>query len=232
MDENDWDEWIAKVCEADPLPGAVCDDARIVTDRGSPLTTEEIDRAIDQLAKWQSAKVFSGHVMQLCSRCSSSDYFLQPRLKFLHDAFVLAEFAIKRNADQIRLASRNERWPDGQVKISTHTFNVEVTSTHGGRKLGEEYRKTKGTELVVEYDPVEDWVARADSIPEYLDQAIRDKIDMNYSSPCWLVVYLNISEWDIRQEQIRQVIAGTISRYSDQFENISVLWKGRLYSGH
>jgi hypothetical protein len=121
-------------------------------------------------------------------------------------------------------------WPDGYVKIQTRTINVEVTSTHGGRKLGEEYRRVKGAQFVVEHDPVEDWVARAESIPKYLDEAIRDKVEKKDSSACWLVVYLNISERDIQHEQVKQVIAGTISRYRDRFENISVLWKKGLYS--
>ncbi|SIO55943.1 hypothetical protein SAMN05443247_08163 [Bradyrhizobium erythrophlei] len=44
------------------------------------------------------------------------------------------------------------------------------------------------------------------------------------------MVYLNIDEWGIRQTQIEQVIIDTIFRYRDRFENLSVLWKGKLYS--
>jgi hypothetical protein len=233
MDDNDWDNWIDKVFAAEPIPDEeVSDEAWTVTPCGPPLTDEEINIALDRLTGWQSPNSFRDDVLQLCSRCSPSDYFSQPRLKFLHDAFVLAKFATKRSVDQIRLASRDERWPDGHVKIGSRTFNVEVTSTHGDRKLGQEYRKVKDADPVIEEDPIEDWIARADSIPEYLEKAIRDKIDMNYSSPCWLVVYLNISEWGIRQNQIEQMIAATVSCYGEKFENISVLWKGKLYSDH
>ena len=103
-----------------------------------------------------------------------------------------------------------------------------MTSTHGDRKLGEEYRKPSGWRS----DPVEDWVARAESIPEYLDKAISDKVNRYEAAcnACWLAVYLNIDEWGIGQTQIEQVIADTISRYRDRFENLSVLWKGKLYS--
>jgi hypothetical protein len=78
---------------------------------------------------------------------------------------------------------------------------------------------------------LDDWVARADSIPEYLDKAIGDKVNRYGAArnACWLVVYLNIDEWGIRQTQIEQVIADTIFRYRDRFENLSVLWKGKLY---
>jgi hypothetical protein len=227
MPRDDFDDWIDKACAADPLSDDVGDDAWTVGPRGPPLTSEEIDAAGIRLAKWQSAEVFSADVMALCNRCLSSDYFRQPRLNFLQDAFVLAEFAVKRRVDHVRLAAPKEQWPDGYVKIQGNDFNIEVTSTHGGRRLCDEYRKVENAQPVA--DPVEDWIARADLIPKFLDEAISRKAGKNYGSPCWLVVYLNISEWGIRQEQIEQVIAGTISRYRDRFENVTVLWKGKLY---
>ncbi|MCP1912688.1 hypothetical protein J2R96_005168 [Bradyrhizobium elkanii] len=65
-----------------------------------------------------------------------------------------------------------------------------------------------------------------------MDSAIRDKVTRYGArySDCWLVVYLNIHEWGIRQRQIEQVIAETMIRYSDYFQEVSVLWKGNLYS--
>jgi Arm DNA-binding domain len=129
-----------------------------------------------------------------------------------------------------RKAERNsgtfsERWPDGFVKLDGQTHNVEVTSTHGGRKLGQEYRKVSGPTK----DPVENWIARGDSIPKYLDEVIGAKKKKNYASPCWLVVYLNISKYGIRQAETEQVIAATKARYAEGFVAISVLWKGKLY---
>jgi hypothetical protein len=147
MPREDFDDWIDKACEADPLPNDVGDDSWTVAPRGPPLTQQEIDAAGTRLAKWQSAEVFSKDVMELRNRCSSSDFF---------QAFILAEFATKRRVDQVMLAAPNERWPDGYVKIQDLAFNVEVTSTHGGRKLGDEYRRVEGDQPVVEHDPVED----------------------------------------------------------------------------
>jgi hypothetical protein len=118
-------------------------------------------------------------------------------------------------------------WPDGFMRFHGQICNIEVTSTHGGRKLGEEYRNVTGSTLSM--DPAENWVERANSIPKYLDEAIGNKAKKKYASPCWLVVYLNISEYDIRQIETEQVIAATKSRYSESFAAISVLWKGKLY---
>jgi hypothetical protein len=72
-------------------------------------------------------------------------------------------------------------------------------------------------------------VERANSIPKPLDEAISRKIKKKYASPCWLVVYLNISEYDIRQNEAEQIIAETKARYLEGFVEISILWKGKLY---
>ena len=76
---------------------------------------------------------------------------------------------------------------------------------------------------------MENWIERANSIPKYLDEVISGKSQKSYASPCWLVVYLNISEYDIRQIETEQVIAATKARYAAAFVDISVLWKGKLY---
>jgi len=64
----------------------------------------------------------------------------------------------------VHLASSSEQWPDGYVKLLGKTHNIEVTSTHGGRRLGKGYRELKAPTL----DPVRNWIARAESIPHYL----------------------------------------------------------------
>lgn len=125
----------------------------------------------------------------------------------------------------MRLAGPSEQWPDGFVRLDGRDHNIEVTSTHGGRRLGQEYREVTGPTM----DPVENWIARADLIPKYLDEVINAKGEKRYSSPCWLVVYLNISEYGIRQKETEAVIAETKVRYAHMFQAISVFWKGRLY---
>ena len=72
-------------------------------------------------------------------------------------------------------------------------------------------------------------VARSDVIAKFLDEAVSAKRGKYYSAPCWLVVYLNISEYGIRQKETEAIIAEVKARYGSSFEAISVLWKGRLY---
>jgi hypothetical protein len=216
----------------DEVREAVSDDLDLEDDESVPAdpspTPEEIDAACAELSKWQPVGAFQRVEKPFRLRNANPDFFLRPGLKFLHDAYVLAKFAAKIGADQVRLADRRDQWPDGFVRVSKRTIKVEVTSTHGGRKLGEEYREPRG----MQSDTIEDWHARADSIPRYLDIAICDKVSLYGARycDCWLVVYLNIDEWGVRQREIEQVITETMTRYSDYFREISVLWKGKLYS--
>jgi hypothetical protein len=217
---DEFDDWIDKVCEADPLTIEADDEPR-----GPPLTDSDLNAGLALLIQWQSAQTFAVTTGAMCRRCRSSDYFNRPRLKFLHDAYVLADFARLKEVEAVRLANPSDQWPDGYVKFRGQIYNIEVTSTHGGRLLGQEYKGISGPTL----DPIENWIERANSIPKYLDEAIGGKVKKKYASPCWLVIYLNINEYGIRQSEIKQIIVETKGRYSDHFVEISILWKGELF---
>jgi hypothetical protein len=159
MSRDPIEDWIDKAIDADPVE---LDIDEFDEPSGPPLSPEEIEAARLSLARWQIPDAFKAEVDALCARCVSKNWFNRPQLKFLHDAFVLARFARHRRVDEVRLAEPSAQWPDGFVRIAGKTHNIEVTSTHGGRKLGEEYREVKGPTM----DPVEDWVARGESISE------------------------------------------------------------------
>jgi hypothetical protein len=222
MPRDPLDDLIDMALEAEPLEFEIDD---FDTPTGPPLTDDEIQQARQTLAQAQAPGIFKAITDALCARCDSKDWFNNPHLKFLHDAFVLARFARAQEAESVYLSGPSEQWPDGVVRLNGKERNVEVTSTHGGRRLGKEYREVTGPMA----DPVEDWIERADSIPKYLDEAIGAKAKKRYSSPCWLVVYLNISEYGIRQKETEAIIAETKARYAHMFQAISVLWKGKLY---
>lgn len=220
--DDDIDDWIDKVLDATVLPNESED---VDEAAGPPLSVKDIEDAEKTLTRWQSATEFKASVDAFCSRCNSKDWFNRPQLKFLHDAFVLARFAVQHPAEEVRLTERAAQWPDGFVRIEKRTYNIEVTSTHGGRKLGKEYSELKGLTM----DPGENWVQRAESIPFFLDKTVASKSQKHYSAPCWLVVYLNIDEYGIRQKETEAVIAAVKARYGHAFKAISVMWKGHLY---
>jgi hypothetical protein len=183
--------------------------------------------AFSELTVWQRPGEFRRRVTAFVNQCRSREFFNDPKLKFLHDAWTLAELIKHKRVSNIRLARADERWPDGYVQLrSGRVVNVEVTiALMPGRKMGEEYKFDTG----MEFDPVEDWIARADAIPEALETAIKKKIAKQYGSSSWLVVYLNRSEYGIRQHETVRVIVALKHRYADAFERLLVLWKDKLY---
>jgi hypothetical protein len=194
------------------------------------MSTARIDwgkEAFDTLADWQSPGVFRSRVEHFVSQCSSRDFFNDPKLKFLHDAWTLAELVRHKRVAEVRLARQGERWPDGFVRTrGGRVVNIEATiALMPGRKMGEEYKFESG----VQFDPVENWVARADAIPEALESAIKKKVAKQYGSHSWLIVYLNLSEYGIRQRETEQVIHALKRRYADAFDRLLVLWKDKLF---
>jgi hypothetical protein len=105
MSRDSLDEWIDKALEADPLPMVDVDEP----EHGPPLTDSELRCAQDHLSKWQAPPDFINATKALCERCLSKDWFRSPRLKFLHDAYVLADFVRLREVESVRLAGPSER---------------------------------------------------------------------------------------------------------------------------
>lgn len=97
-----------------------------------------------------------------------------------------------------------------------------------------ELDRRRGDELKIEdppieLDPVEAWVARAEQIPIALRASIERKVKKHYSERATLLVYLNIHEWDIRQQETEGAVADLKAEYAGAFEQIIVLWKYKLY---
>jgi hypothetical protein len=223
MRGDDMDKWVEDALEREPLeldPNMLIelDEGEI----GPPLTNGDIKAARADLAISRPSEEFRQTVQPLLKRCRSVDYFNRPNLKFLHDAFVLAEFVGHQHVDAVRMSSASEQWPDGYVRFGHKIQNVEVTSTHGGRKLGDEYKSTAKPKLIDDCD------VRALSIPGFLNKAIVDKIVKRFSARAWLVVYLNISDFGIRQTQTEEAIKGIKERHAASFDDIFVLWKDKL----
>jgi hypothetical protein len=193
----------------------------------STTTAEWRQAALEVLTIWQRPGKFRTNVERLVSRCSSRDFFNDPKLKFLHDAWTLSELVRHKRVAEVRLAPQDDRWPDGYVRTRNgRVVNVEVTiALMPGRKMGEEYK----FEREIELDPVENWNARADAIPDALETAIKKKVAKQYSSRGWLVVYLNLSEYGIRQRETEQIIHEEKCRHRDAFDQVLVLWKDKLF---
>ena len=138
----------------------------------------------------------------------------------------MSEFAARTSFDQVRLATPAEQWPDGYARVGNDVQNIEITEViEPGRRRGDEY---KTNETDISDDPVEDWVVRAEAIPDALEKAIIAKVEKKYGSSATLLVYLNMDEYGIRQSQIEGSIAAIKARHASAFDKVIVLWKERL----
>jgi hypothetical protein len=102
-----------------------------------------------------------------------------------------------------------------------------------GRRRGDEYREAEkrnaGGGPIVEDDPIEDWIARADQVPSALSAVIGTKIGKRYAGRASLLINLNISEFGIRQAEIEAVMAPAVAPALPCFERVWILWKALLY---
>jgi hypothetical protein len=155
----------------------------------------------------------------------SIDLFNQAGIDFLLEAQAAAEFAQSRRASMVRLVA--DVWPDFEIEREGTIEPFEITEADlPGRKRGREYREVNHR---IKDDPVENWTKRADQVPAALHLAAARKAEKRYSGRAQLLIYLNISEYGIREKEIENCFSDATATAKDQFDAIWVLWKGQSY---
>jgi len=192
------------------------------------LTKQQIGLHKEWLSNWRSPDHMLEYVDEVTNSVGSADFFTQPGLAFLRDAWAAAKLGLARKAIAVRLVV--DEWPDFEIEIDKLVEQFEYTEADiPGRKRGDEYRSASDAGFPVEYDPVEDWEERARLIPQAIKNAVSKKIQKQYSKKVNLLIYLNIDEWGIRQREIEACFDITVGIAKDSFTNVWVLWKDRLY---
>lgn len=139
---------------------------------------------------------------------------------------VLAEFLKLRPSEKVRLVDQKQQWPDGQSGTPQTPTDIEITEVlEEGRKRGDEYRDGKQPKD----GNVKEWRSRAESIPHQLEKAIERKIRKGYSRKCMLLIYVNMSNYGMLQKEIEVAIASLKTRYVASFDEMNILWQGKLY---
>ena len=189
------------------------------------LAPDEIADLTKRLAVWQTPQAMHGLVEATMNSLGSTNVFNQSGLAFLRDAWIAAEFGEMRNAEKAQLVSDN--WPDFELLIGGRVEAFEaVEADDPERRRGVEYREGIGK---VEDYPVEDWVACAEQAPAWLEAACRKKAGKLYGGRTNLVIYLNLSEFGIRQSEVEACFPSATEAVNDTFEAVWVLWKKRAY---
>lgn len=196
-----------------------------MTTKQISATSDDLQEARADLAVWCSPNEFASKIQALERQTSNYERFISPKVKFIRDAWVLAEFAIRQSADRVRLAKETERFPDGFVEVRGEILNVEITEAdRSGRKRGDEY---KPNALRVTCESIN----TAEDVAKALDDAIIKKLAKNYAPPPpTLVVNLNIGVHGNREEEekVEARVAKIKNRHFSSFPNLFVLWNNRL----
>ena len=185
---------------------------------------------------WHSPSEVALYLEKIIDEIGVVVFFNQAGLAFLRDAWAAAKFASKLKGEEkdchIRLVSGE--WPDFEIRDADTILAFEcVEADIPGRRRGEEIRKeTESAEssgLIVEDDPVEDWVKRADQVPLALSIAAEKKAAKSYSSGANLLIYLNIDEYGIRQNEIISAMVRSTGAARHSFTSVWVLWKSKVF---
>lgn len=199
------------------------------------LTKPELARHRTWLSDWRTPAEMSAYVSAVNDAMASADFFRQGGVAFLRDAWLAAEFGRHRQSPLVRLVPEREQWPDFETRAGD-VIDERVECAEAdlpGRRRGDEYREAEkrstGGGSLVEDDPIEDWIARADQVPAALSAVISAKIRKRYAGRASLLVNLNISEFGIRQAEIEALMAPAVAPALPCFRRVWVLWKAQLY---
>jgi hypothetical protein len=198
------------------------------------LAKPELKRHRAWLSEWRAPADMAAYVSAVNHTMGSADFFGQGGVEFLRDAWVAAEFGRHRQSTCVRLVPERERWPDFEARTGDTIERVECAEADiPGRRRGDEYRKlkerTQNGVPVVEHDPVEDWVGRADQVPAALAAAIGTKIGKQYASRVSLLILLNINEFGVQQAEIEAAMQLAARPALPHFQCLWILWKAHLY---
>jgi hypothetical protein len=193
------------------------------------ITGEELEFQKKVLCKWQRPTEFVRVVDELMSKIGSFQFFTDSKAAFGRDAWVASKLASVCCADAVRLGP--DRWPDFEMRADGVVQQYEIKEADlPGRRRGDEYRATGPTgSSQWKMGPVEDWAARAAQAPDAIRRAAIRKTKKGYSPSAWLIIYLNISEHGIRQQEIETAMAESTAPAKDAFRHVWLLWKSGLY---
>ena len=199
------------------------------------LGKAELARHRAWLSDWRTPADMAAYVSAANDAMGSADFFRQGGVGFLRDAWLGAEFGRHRQSASVRLVPEREQWPDFEARGGDGVVErVECAEADvPGRRRGDEYRKAEKQNTdgdpIVEDDPIDNWIARADQVPTALSAVIATKIEKRYAGSASLLVYLNIGEFGIRQTEIETAMTPAIAPALPHFPRVWILWKARLY---
>lgn len=186
------------------------------------ISKQEIEQAKAALAQWQTPEA----MLAIPNPVDSVTFYNQAGLAFLRDAWIAGEFAKARNAEQVRLVS--DEWPDFELRIGNAVEAFEaVEADNPERRRGDEYTEEEIDK--VRFNPIENWIADAEAAPGWIRRACERKVAKRYAGRAHLVIYLNMSEFGVRQKETEACFFDATQPAHGVFESVWLLWNGKAY---
>lgn len=199
------------------------------------LSKRDIQKHRSELCVWQSPDKMKRHAEDLRDELGSVNFFNQAGLEFIRDAWSAGAFGIARGISEVRLIEG--AWPDFEIRNEGSLEEFELVEADlPERRRGDEYKESAarsipGEPLIEEY-PVEQWIADAEQAPFAIKRAAVKKAKKCYSKGAHLLIYLNISEFGIRQSEIEKSFSEATAPAKDAFQSVWILWKERAYMAY
>ncbi len=93
-----------------------------------------------------------------------------------------------------------------------------------GRRRGDE-----PDSFELEFDPVEQWRARFEAIPEALTRVVTKKIAKDYLPGVGLVIYVNLGCYGAYIHEGLPILQNGTAPAKDKFRIVLVMWEGTVY---
>lgn len=200
------------------------------------ISKQEIFEYRLRWSAWRPPVELAAEVDWLRREIGGEDFFTQPGLQFIRDAYGAAKFGCGRNARLVRL--HNEERPDFEIQfLDGNIETFEFTEAQiPGRRRGAEY--DRNTPAAVEM-PVETWPTK-NQIFEIVRNAAKIKGEKAkmlaargtpYPQDVGLLIYLNIFEFwnENERKQIAEVFYDAIEPSKEEFRTVWILWHDALY---
>ena len=183
------------------------------------MSVETLASHFNWMTQWRTPGEMNEYVDELMNSAGSKTLFNKAGTTFILEAWIAGHFAEVVGANTVRLI--DDQWPDLEVELDDQLIRFEaIEADLPDRRRGDEYKLAPQTSE----DPVEDWIARAEAVPGALQTAVRKKQAKHYGKHENLLIYLNISEYGIRHNEIIAAFPDATRDAREIFKSVWILW--------
>lgn len=197
------------------------------------MTKDQIKHHRAAFEQWQGPADMLHQCERISDGMTGAEFFNQPGIQFVRDAWAAATFGELRSVDEVRLVPETDRWPDFELRHNSTVERWEVTEADiPERRRGQEYRHDPlgAGDPLLGLDHLENYIAMAERAPEAIRKACAKKANKEYAGRASLLVYLNIADFGVRHDEILRSLGDASAPAKDKFTEVCVLWKGRAYT--